>query len=233
MVLSRLPVVIGALLLSLLAVAAVIGWTRDNRQTRDTDVYVALGASDAIGIGAQRPGRDGWVALVHQQLPGDPHLLNLGISGARMRDVLSMQVPVTVDAQPEWVSLWPGINDLRNDVPLQTFRQQLDEALKELAAVKDTIVVVLTIPDLRALPAFEAEDPELLDATVQEWNGVIRDASSRHGALLVDLYSAAPELAENPQYVSADGFHPSSAGYRRIADMVIQTLEQHRALVSS
>jgi lysophospholipase L1-like esterase len=63
---------------------------------------------------------------------------------------------------------------------------------------------------------------------------VIRDASERHGALLVDLYTGAPELADNPDYVSADGFHPSSAGYQRIAELVLATLQQHNAaLVSS
>ncbi|HEX2281543.1 MAG TPA: GDSL-type esterase/lipase family protein, partial [Thermomicrobiales bacterium] len=86
--------------------------------------------------------------------------------------------------------------------------------------------------DLRHLPEFEKEDPQDLDATVREWNDVIVEIAGEHGAVVVDLYAGAPELAENPEYVSADGFHQSSAGYRRIGEMVLDTLEERHALVS-
>lgn len=233
MVLSRtlLPVIA---VIAILAVAAIVWWTRDAGQAGSAGVYVALGASDAVGVGAQRPGREGWVPLVHAALPGNPRLVNLGVSGARIDDILTMQTPVAIDAAPRWVSLWPGVNDLRNGVPLEAFRQQLDLTLDALAHVEDATIILLTIPDLRDLPAFATANRDLLAATVQEWNGVIRDAGERHGALLVDLYTGAPELADNPDYVSADGFHPSSAGYQRIAELVLTTLEQHHAaLVSS
>lgn len=233
MVLSRTSLLVVAPIV-ILAIVAIVWWTRDTGQTGNAEVYVALGASDAVGIGAQRPGRDGWVPLVHAALPGNTRLVNLGVSGARINDILTMQTPVAVDARPRWISLWPGINDLRNDVPSETFRQQLDLTLNALAQVEDATIILLTIPDLRDLPVFAAEDRDLLDATVQEWNSVIRDAGERHGALLVDLYTGAPELANNPDYVSSDGFHPSSAGYQRIAELVVATLEQHNAaLVSS
>lgn len=233
MVLSRrlLPAVA---VIVILGVIAIVWWTRDAGQAGSAEVYVALGASDAVGVGAQRPGREGWVPLVHAALSGNPQLINLGVSGARIDDILAMQTPVAIDAQPRWISLWPGVNDLRNDVHLETFRQQLEQTLNALTQVEDATIILLTIPDLRDLPVFAAEDRDLLDATVQEWNSVIRDAGQRHGALLVDLYTGAPELADNPNYVSADGFHPSSAGYQRIAELVLATLEQRNAaLVSS
>ena len=233
MVLSRrlLPAVA---VIVILGVIAIVWWTRDAGQVGSAEVYVALGASDAVGVGAQRPGREGWVPLVHAALSGNPQLINLGVSGARIDDILAMQTPVAIDAQPRWISLWPGVNDLRNDVHLETFRQQLEQTLNALTQVEDATIILLTIPDLRDLPVFAAEDRDLLDATVQEWNSVIRDAGQRHGALLVDLYTGAPELADNPNYVSADGFHPSSAGYQRIAELVLATLEQRNAaLVSS
>jgi acyl-CoA thioesterase I len=231
MVLSRLRVVVICTLVLIVVVAGII-WRSETGDSAESGVYVALGASDAVGIGAQRPGRDGWVALVHRDLPGNPRLVNLGMSGARMLDVLTMQVPVAIDAEPAWVSLWPGVNDLRNGVPLTTFREQLDGTLEQLAGVEGATIILLTIPDLRHLPDFAGEDPDVLNASVIEWNSVITDAAARHGALIVDLYAGAPELAENPEYVSNDGFHPSSAGYRRIAEMVMDIVDEHHALVS-
>src|SRR5690242_13196382 len=41
--------------------------------------YVALGASDAVGVGSNQPGAQGYVPLVAARLPKGSHLLNLGI----------------------------------------------------------------------------------------------------------------------------------------------------------
>lgn len=232
MVLSRTPLLV-IVAIVILSVIAIVWWTRDSGQAGNAEVYVALGASDAVGVGAQRPGREGWVPLVHAALPGNPRLVNLGVSGARIDEILTMQTPVAIDAQPRWISLWPGVNDLRNDVTLETFRQQLEYTLDALDQVEDATIILLTIPDLRDLPVFAAVNRDLLDTTVQEWNSVIRDAGERHGALLVDLYTGAPELADNPDYVSADGFHPSSAGYQRIAELVVATIQQRNAALAA
>src|SRR6266699_2975083 len=45
--------------------------------------YVALGASDAVGVGSSQPGAQGYVPLVAARLPKGSHLLNLGISRDR------------------------------------------------------------------------------------------------------------------------------------------------------
>jgi acyl-CoA thioesterase I len=37
--------------------------------------------------------------------------------------------------------------------------------------------------------------------------------------VLVDLYGSWQDLAQHPEYVSTDGFHPSSEGYQRLADL--------------
>ena len=203
-------------------------------------VHVALGASDAVGIGATRPATEGWVPLVTAGLPEATQLLNLGVSGATLADVLRDQLPVAVDAEARWVTLWPGPNDFRNGVPLATFTQQLDQLLAALQATPATssrsssgvnrsrTIAVVTMPDLRALPSFARSEPTALDARVREWNAAIAAVVGRHApaAILVDLYGGAAEFAARPDYVSADGFHPSTAGYRRIAELVLDVLRR-------
>jgi acyl-CoA thioesterase-1 len=54
---------------------------------------------------------------------------------------------------------------------------------------------------------------------VDRWNSVIADTAARHGATLVDLYSRWQEVAQHPEYLSGDGFHPSSDGYQALADV--------------
>src|SRR4249920_656036 len=54
--------------------------------------YVALGASDAVGIGSNEPGSQGYVPLVAAHLPKGSHLINLGISGIQLHEALSEEL---------------------------------------------------------------------------------------------------------------------------------------------
>src|ERR1700731_2632864 len=46
--------------------------------------YVALGASDAVGVGSNIPGSQGYVPLVAAHLPKGSRLINLGVSGIHL-----------------------------------------------------------------------------------------------------------------------------------------------------
>jgi acyl-CoA thioesterase-1 len=180
---------------------------------------VALGASDAAGVVA-----DG--------LPAGTQLLNLGVSGATLADMLADQLPIAVDTAPRWVTIWPAPNDFRNGTSLATFTQQLEQVLTALQPAElnqQRTIAVVTLPDLRSLPSFAQSDQTALDARVREWNAAIAEVVGRHApyAVLVDLYASWAELGQHPEYISGDGFHPSSAGYRRIADLVLDTLRRH------
>ncbi|HET7038073.1 MAG TPA: SGNH/GDSL hydrolase family protein [Thermomicrobiaceae bacterium] len=218
------------LIIILLAASLVAGsvfWWRERQPAAAArPVYVALGASDTVGVGADQPALNAWVPLVAAGLPGNPALVNLGINGATVDDVLRQELPVALDAKPEWVTLWPGVNDIRHGVELSDFSRELNTVLDQLRPTH-AHVVLLTIPDLRLLPAFAGFDAIELDQVVHQWNAVIADAARRYGVILVDLYADAPELARHPEYLSGDGFHPSSAGYRRIADLVLKEIHAH------
>jgi acyl-CoA thioesterase-1 len=197
-------------------------------------VYVALGASDAVGVGATDPVSENWPAVVRKSLPTDTQFVNLGISGATLGQVVTEELPPALDAQPTLVTLWSGVNDLRARVPLGTFTAQLDQVLAAFAAQPaPPTVVVLTIPDLRRLPAFAVVPGELLDRTVREWNAAIVAQALKHGAVVVDLHARDADLLEHPEFISGDGFHPSTAGYRRIAALVLAALEEHAARPTS
>ncbi len=221
------------LIVALLLATAALWWAqRDQVVAARPPVYAALGASDTVGVGADDPANEGWAPRVHAALPAQTQFLNLGISGATLEDVLQSELPPAVDAQPRLVTLWGGVNDLRAGVDVQTFQRQLDEILTQInqSAVADDnppTVAVLNIPDLRSLPVFRRVDQAALDAEVRTWNAAIADSAARHDAVLVDLYSRWPELASHPEYISGDGFHPSSAGYERIAALVLDAIQPH------
>jgi acyl-CoA thioesterase-1 len=216
-------------LLSLTLLLTACGLGQPN--ATNVGVYVALGASDAVGIGATHPTQDAWVPLLAAALPSGTPVVNLGVSGATLADVIAGQLPIAADAAPRWLSLWVGPNDLRGGVSLEAFAAQLDQILSTLQPPTGTIrtMLILNLPDLRALPAFVGTDPAQLDQQVRAWNAAIASTVARYPdyAVLVDLYDNWGKLAANPQYISGDGFHPSNAGYRRIADIAVATLRAH------
>jgi lysophospholipase L1-like esterase len=219
-------------MIALLATVTLWWLQRDSSAAARPPVYAALGASDTVGVGADDPTREGWAPRVHAALPRGTQFLNLGISGATLQDVLVQQLPPAVDAQPRLVTIWGGVNDLRAGVDVQTFQRQLDEVLTQLdqssaADVNSPTVAVLNIPDLRSLPVFARVDQAALNAEVLVWNAAIADSAAQHGAVLVDLYARWPELALHPEYISGDGFHPSSAGYERIAALVLDAIQPY------
>ena len=126
----------GVILVVVLALLVSAGFfwrsSRDQGVAAERPVYAALGASDAVGVGADNPPSEGWVPLVARDLPGNPELLNLGINGAAVSDVIQQELPVALDVHPSWVSLWPGVNDLRHQISLQAFGTQLNALLDRI-----------------------------------------------------------------------------------------------------
>jgi lysophospholipase L1-like esterase len=60
-----------------------------------------------------------------------------------------------------------------------------------------------------------------------EFNETLRRAAEAHGAEIVDLYAASrDEVPRRPELLSADGYHPSDAGYARWAELMWQGIEK-------
>ena len=187
-------------------------------QSSEPLTYVAIGASDAVGIGATDPETDGWVPRLAAELGSDTRLVNLGVSGSTLGQALQEQLGPALDAQPDVVTVWLAVNDFNAQVPLDTYAAQLDSLLGQLDATHARVLVG-NIPDLGVLAAYRGVDPAPLRAEIAQWNAVIADTTARHGDTLVDLYGQWQQLSEHPEYVSADGFHPSDDGYQALADV--------------
>lgn len=185
--------------------------------------YVAIGASDAVGVGAAEPDREGWVPRLYERLPSGSRLANLGISGARLDQALEQQLPVALAANPDLVTVWLAVNDLNAHVPLERYASDLDRLLDALNETR-ALVLVGNIPDVAQLPAYRSADKIQVRREVERWNQTIATVADRHGAVLVDLHAGWSELAQHPDYISADGFHPTAAGYERLAGLFWSTL---------
>ena len=226
---ARRLLMLAALLPLLPLVAACTGDERARTTDDIAPLYVAIGASDSVGTGARDPATQGWVPVLHGRMPAGTRLANLGISGLKLRQALDQVLPVALDLQPSVVTIWLAANDFAAGVMLDEYQSDLDTLLGALAQGTPARVYVLNLPDLTLLPAFRDRPQEQLRMEVALWNLAIAESAARHGAVVVDLYTGWTELAGRPEYISRDGFHPSSRGHGRLADYVWRMMQINAA----
>lgn len=194
-------------------------------------VYAALGASDAVGVGADDPETEGWVPRLHRTMPAGTRLVNLGVSGSELSEALHQQLPVALAARPDVVTVWLAVNDLKNGVPLTRYERDLDRMLGDLRETGATVLVG-NVPDLASLPVPDAAllqygvpSRAALRVEIARWNAAIARLAAKHRAVLVDIHREWRELRLHPEYLSGDGFHPSTQGYARLARLWWEALE--------
>ena len=188
--------------------------------------YVAIGASDTFGIGADDPATENWAADLAAKMGSGVRLINLGIPGITLHEALSVEAPVAIDAHPDLITIWLALNDLANDVPIDSYTHDLDLLLTRIqVAAPHARVAIANVPDLTLLPYFNSTDPQTLYAQVQAYNDAIASVAKHHSVIVVDLYQRWQELRNHPEYISSDGLHPSTLGYTQIADLFYQALQ--------
>lgn len=227
LVVGLLPAVLAACGAPPVAQRQAVGKQTAPMRERYALTYVAIGASDAFGVGTEDPDRQSWPTQLAARLGDHVHLINLGIPGETAEQALQDELPVALDAKPDTVTVWLGVNDYADGVPLATYKQQLGRLLSALHTGIHADIVVGNLPDLTLLPRFAtyaAEDA--LRADVRRWNAAIADVCARAGVTLVDIFSGWSELAQHPEYISDDGLHPSTLGAQRLASLFASALQR-------
>jgi acyl-CoA thioesterase-1 len=182
--------------------------------------YVAIGASDSVGVGASDPAKGSWPALIAARLPaGSPPYINLGVSGSLALQAVTQQLPGAIAQKPNLVSVWLGVNDLNATIEPASFADALGPIVDGLVQNTSATIFVGNVPDLRAVPAYAGVDKARLLAGIQAYNNVIAAIAARSPGrvTVVDLFTGSAALVATST-VSQDGFHPSDEGYQLIAD---------------
>ncbi len=197
-------------------------------------VYAAIGASDVVGVGATDPSAESWVNALHSMMPAGTRFVRLGRGGITLREANMVEVPQAVAARPDVVTLWNCVNDAIRGVPLADYVKDLRSALDKLTRGTDAAIVVLNVPDVSTMMAGNLDNQQaaMIRGGIQQWNKAIAETAAEYGGRVsvVDLFDVSDEIAEHPEYISPDNFHPSTTGYRRLADIVWETIERDRLL---
>lgn len=199
--------------------------TAAQQQTPGTRVtYVAIGASDTFGIGANDPYNENWAADLAQKLGKNYHLINLGIPSITVHEALNEELPVALDARPGLVTIWLAVNDLVDGVAVSSYSHDLDVLIRRLKANSPHAhIAMANVPDLTLLPYFSSYNPQSLRQLVQAYNTAIASIAQDNHVILVDL--SGFDLKHFPEYISNDGLHPSTIGYFQLAELFYEDLQ--------
>ena len=196
--------------------------------------YVAIGASDAAGVGAADPRTGSWPARIAAKLPQGSTYTNLGVSGSLAAQARTQQSPAAIAARPTLVTIWLAVNDLNNGISSTEYRDVVAGILAELVSRTEARIFIGNVPDLTAVPVYRNADPAVLGAQVAAYNRWIAETAARYPGRVsvVDLWSGSAALVSTAT-VSADGFHPSDGGYQLIADRFIAAMRRAGIALSS
>lgn len=187
---------------------------------------VLMGDSIAVGRGVEQihevPGV--LLAVALSDLADCPvRLIQVAVTGSESSD-LALQVERVLDDKPHVAVMMIGSNDVTSRVPARVAVEHLRKAVRDLRDI-GCEVVVGTCPDLGSLRPV----PQPLRAVSRYWSRqmaaaqtvAVVEADGRSVSLASIL---SPEFARQPEYFSADEFHPSPVGYARAAAVMLPSI---------
>lgn len=237
---------LGALLFAVLALVLIVGveiflaWRREYLPTEPAFVigstagpgegrplrFVVLGDSTAAGLGASGPEHSYAAVLAGRlgELGWRVEMTGLGVSGARVKDLLGDQLRRAKELEPDLIFVGIGANDATHLTGLDDVRADAEELfglLKETGAE----LVVAGAPDMRADAFYEPL------RSLAGWRGTQVTKAITEAAAVVDV-PIVPLAEMTRPYFAADGeeayggddFHPGNGGYRAWADAIFPYL---------
>jgi lysophospholipase L1-like esterase len=186
-----------------------VHWQQRGRADPDAVLYVALGDSAALGLGASGPDH-GYVGLVAERIAAVTgrrvRVRNLAIDGATLAVVIRDELHRMRGLEPDVVTLGVGANDVWRFQP-----ERFERELEEICAALPAGSIVSELPSFSVLPVARR---------VRAANRIVHEVADRHGFWVAPLHATtgAGGLIEALLGAAGDLFHPNDRGHRRWAD---------------
>lgn len=190
-------------------------------------VYVAIGDSTGIGLGARDGGGyvDRLFARIAQKHPGST-LINLSAAGATTSDAVDKQITRPDATRATLITICVGLNDLLRGREAKQFAENYETVVAKLRQ-PGRLIVVATLPDVASAPALKGMADESLRTRLGQFNKAIEGIAGRYGVPLVDLYKLSGEMGgSRAEFFSSDGLHPSELGYAHWTEAMWPVIEQ-------
>ncbi len=186
-----------------------VHWRGRGRAQPGSLLYVALGDSAALGIGASTPAA-GYVGILAEAIAKrtgrQVRVRNLSIDGATLGVVIRDELHRLEGLEPDLVTLGIGANDIWTFDPVR-FREEYTRICDSLPPG----TLVSELPSFSVLPVARR---------ARQANRIIREVAAEHGFWVAPLYSVTGVggLLDALRGSAGDLFHPNDRGHRRWAD---------------
>jgi lysophospholipase L1-like esterase len=195
-----------------------------------------LGDSSVAGVGAERP--EDTLAYGVAAALAERHRVTLhclGVSGARLANVVSEQLPQLAGLDADAVLVCVGTNDVTHGTSTRALRYHLRALASGLSTVAPNAVVVVSgLPPADVCPAFHPPLRHLLGLRAWALTRLYRSELANSGITLFDIAGETrPAFRGRREMFSDDLFHPSSVGYAYLGEIygraVREAVERARA----
>ena len=164
--------------------------------------------SAAYGI----PLEKGWVALLQTQLGKDYNIVNGSISGETSSGGLTRLPDALKANQPAYVLIELGANDGLRGIPLDTMRSNLEQMIKLTQAANAKVVLI----GIKLPPNYGVTFTDKFEATYS-------DLAKQYNLPLVPFLLEG--VADNWDFMQADGLHPTAEAQPKVLENVWKVLE--------
>ncbi len=195
--------------------------------------YLVLGDSTAVAQGGDYERGIAVETAGHLALGGrGVELTNVGVSGARVHDVLTEQIPRADLAHADLVLVDAGANDVVHLTPSGAVARDLERIVETLLRANCKMRIVVTgSPDMSTPPRIPRLLRGLAGARSRSVNRIAQEVVKRHGLTFAPIAErTGPIFARDPTLFSADRFHPNERGYAVWIPVLNEALD--RALAS-
>lgn len=171
-----------------------------------------VGDSTAVGTGATSP-QTSLAGLLAQAWPR-LEIENRAENGAKLADVGEQLEAAT--GRYDLVLVQAGGNDVIRLRSQSAMRRDI-ERVAELARARSAQVLIMPAGNVGSAPLFLAPVSWYMTARSRTLHGLVREAAARHQAVYINRFQERDQdpFAMQPDLMySADGLHPSDAGYR-------------------
>ncbi|HYO76311.1 MAG TPA: SGNH/GDSL hydrolase family protein [Thermoanaerobaculia bacterium] len=177
--------------------------------------YVVLGDSTAAGVGADY---EAGIAVGTARELGQRHVVtmnNFAVSGARMDDVLRLQLPAAEALRPDVVLLSAGANDVTHLTRIGKMQDALQAIVQRLRAANPAVKIVVTgSPDMGSPPRVPWLLRGLASCRTKQVNRMFEREVAQSNLVFAPIATrTGPLFRRDRTLFHPDRFHPNERGY--------------------
>ncbi|MFA5771099.1 MAG: SGNH/GDSL hydrolase family protein [Patescibacteria group bacterium] len=202
-----------------------------NKQTTGSSslIYVALGDSLTAGAGASSY-NEYYPYLIAERLADTAtqvSYFNYSYLGAKTSDLINNLLTQAIVKNPDVVTILIGTNDVYDNISKTEFQRNYEIIITEIKTKTKAKINIISIPNIGVNSLFLPPFNYYYQARTANFNKIIKELTIKYNLNYIDLTTpTAQYTSKMSSYYSADGFHPSSLGYKYWSKIIYDNLNK-------